>query len=110
MTWVRLDEKATRHPKVAGLTDRAFRRWIEGLCYAGEYLTDGYLPDAFVRQTPKKQRDELLASGLWEQNGNGVYLHDYTDFNRTRDEVEAIRKARREAGKKGNEARWGHPR
>lgn len=107
MSWVKLDERAPRHPKIAGLSDKAFRRWIEALCYAGEYLTDGHLPPSFVNQTPKKNRDELLDAGLWEQNGKGVVIHDYTDFNRTKNEVDAIKKARREAGLKGNETRWG---
>ena len=41
MTWVRLDDAATLHPKLLVLSDGAFRLWINGLALANRTATDG---------------------------------------------------------------------
>lgn len=90
MTWIKLDDKCPRHPKVAGLTDRAFRWWVVALCYASEFLTDGELPPSFVRTVPTKSREELLAAGLWISDG-GLHIHDYLEHQTGRAAVERER-------------------
>lgn len=91
MTWVRLDDKMPRHPKVGALSDAAFRAWVEGLCYSAEYLTDGHLPTVFLRQVKPRTQTELVANGLWEANGNGVHVHDFLDFQPSRTQVTELR-------------------
>jgi hypothetical protein len=93
VTWVRLDDKMPRHPKVGTLSDAAFRAWIEGLCYSAEYLTDGFLPAVFLRAVKPRTKTELVQTGLWEQNGTGVYVHDFLDFQTSKDRVQADRRA-----------------
>jgi hypothetical protein len=39
MTWIKLDDQAVDHPKIASLPDRAFRWWVRGLSYASRFLT-----------------------------------------------------------------------
>ena len=83
MTWIKLEDNAPRHPKVAGLTDRAFRAWVSSLCYASEFLTDGHLPVAFLLTIKRTIQDELMDSGLWAVAENGsVIIHDYLGHQR----------------------------
>lgn len=89
MTWIKLDDKCPRHPKIATLSDRAFRWWVTGLCYASEFLTDGVVPYAFLRTTPKTVQAELRKAGLWRTGDNGdVHIHDYLAHQADRATVE----------------------
>jgi len=105
MTWIKLNDNVPRHPKIAGLSHRAFRFWINGLCYASEFLTDGLLPRAFQDTVPLQAGRELLASGLWIRRDDGqVVIHDYLVHQRSRDQVERERRrntGRRTAGTRG---------
>ena len=86
MTWIKLDDRAPRHPKIDGLSDRAFRWWIKGLCYASEFLTDGDV-SGFCRTVPSKTRVELFACGLWFADGERVMIHDYLEHQSSREYV-----------------------
>ena len=102
MTWVKLDADFPAHPKVVDLSDDAFRAFIGGLCYCNQYLTDGRItPGAIKRIASRKVSAELVAAGLWEQNGNGVMVHDYLEYQFSRSTVEANREAKAQAGRKG---------
>lgn len=95
MTWIKLDDRAPRHPKIAGLSDRGFRWWIHGLCYASEFLTDGALPRAFVSLVPGKIRQELTGAGLWQSEGDALVIHDYLTHQSSRESVERERERNR---------------
>lgn len=93
MPWIKLNDNAPRHPKIAALTDRAFRVWIHGLCYSAEFLTDGHLPDAYVYQIPEKIFDELIEKGLWKFSlTDGVTIHDYLKYQTSKSHIEAERR------------------
>lgn len=87
MAWVKLDDRFPRHPKVLGLSDRAFRVFLESLCYCAEQLTDGELPVSVVKAAPRKAVAELLEAGLLDQEGDVWKVHDYLAYNRTRADV-----------------------
>lgn len=87
MSWLKLDDKAPRHPKVASLTDRAFRWWIQGLCYASEFLTNGLLPPIFWKQVPKQNRAELTDQRLWDWDDPNYQIHDYLSHQSSRETV-----------------------
>lgn len=106
MTWLRLDAAFPEHPKVVGLTDTAFRLEVTAICYSGRYLTDGHLPTAWVPGRLRPAVPALITAGLWTPNDNGWELHDYLDWQQSRAEVEALRKQRSEAGRRGGRARW----
>lgn len=95
MTWIKLDDRAPRHPKIEDLSDRAFRWWIRGLCYASEFLTDGFLPLSFLRKVQGSVVDELAAAGLWKAGAGGADIHDYLEHQASREEVEAERERNR---------------
>jgi hypothetical protein len=96
VTWIKLDDRAPRHPKIAGLSDRAFRWWVQGLCYASEFLTDGRLVGAFWRTVPGKVLQELVDAGLWLFDGVTVTIHDYLAHQTPRDSVERERERNRQ--------------
>ena len=77
MSWIKLNHNAPRHPKVAALSNGAFRVWIESLCYAAEFLTDGHVPWGFLCTVPEEISRELLEFGLWIDTAGVVTIHDY---------------------------------
>jgi hypothetical protein len=101
LTWIKLDDKAPRHPKIAGLSDRAFRWWVRGLCYASEFLTDGLLPFEFTRDIPQKSINELRDRRLWVLGDLGWQIHDYMDHQTARADVEREREKTRD-----RQAKW----
>lgn len=88
MTWIKLEDKAPRHPKVAGLTDKAFRVWVTSMCYASEFLTDGILPPAYLITVKKAVQDELIAARLWDKDGDVTSIHDYLGHQTSKASVE----------------------
>lgn len=87
MTWIKLDDNAVDHPKVASLTDRAFRWWVKGLSYASRLLTDGLLPPTFWKPVPKQTRSELTSAKLWDWDDPNFRIHDYLSHQSSRDAV-----------------------
>jgi len=78
VTWVKLDDHFPDHPKILGLSDAAFRSYVDGLCYCARYLTDGRIAAAPLRKLARpKVVAELQSADLWAQNGDGVIVHDY---------------------------------
>jgi len=96
MTWIKLDDRAPRHPKLASLTDRAFRWWILGLCYASEFLTNGVLHPVFWKRTPPSARKELSTGKLWDWEDPNFVIHDYLEHQTSRESVEKERRRNRE--------------
>lgn len=103
MTWIKLDDRSVRHPKIAGLSDRGFRWWVRSLCYCSEFLTDGRLPAIFLADVPRAVVAELETAGLWVAGT----VHDYLTYQRSRVEVERERdrnRRRRPGGTAGRTA------
>jgi hypothetical protein len=94
MAWTKLDDNFADHPKIAQLSDAAFRAFVAGLCYASRYLTDGVIHEHAAKRTPARVRNELVSAGLWHENDDGnVEIHDYLEWNRDAETVKAERKA-----------------
>lgn len=98
MTWVKLDDGFTDHPKVVGLTDRAFRVHVRALCYCGRFSPGvGHIPVTAFRQLGATSAvvEELLRAGLWEER-DALYIHDFPVYH-----PKADREAKAEAGRIG---------
>lgn len=109
MSWIKLDDGFNEHPKIADLSDRAFRVHVAALCYCGRNLTDGRIPQAVVRTISLGRRQavsELTAAGLWHENGTGYLINDYLDYNPSKAEVEEERERKRAIAKNAATARW----
>lgn len=114
MPWIRIDENAMDHPKFVALSANAWRLWCEGQSYCQKHLTDGVIPRQVLKgfryysPTSLKLLTATLVPGkgpLWEGAGDGVLVHDYLDWNDSR---EIVMKARQEARDRRRRWRDGH--
>lgn len=114
MPWANFDDQYAEHPKNWELSDAGFRLHTAAILYSNRHRTDGDIPASKVRTLVPKYRPaaltELLAEGHWIDMGDFYTIHDFLDWNRSREEVETSRmhlsKVRSEAGKKGARVRW----
>jgi hypothetical protein len=92
VTWIKLDDTLPNNPKILPLSDKAFRLYIEGLCYANQYLTDGFLAQAVINRLDNGNAyQELLNAGLWLEVEAGAQIHDYCEHQTSRKVVEEKR-------------------
>ena len=92
MTWIKLDDTFPNNPKILPLSDKAFRLYIEGLCYANQYLTDGFLAQAVINRLDNGNAyQQMLEAGLWLEVDGGAQIHDYCEHQTTRKTVEEKR-------------------
>lgn len=114
MTWTRLDDAFTDHPKIVAAGPLAGWLHVCALVYCNRLLTDGFIPQGQIRKladvdnAPALVRT-LVEVGLWDQAENGYRIHDFFDYNMTAEEVklkrEEISQKRAEAGRKGGLAK-----
>ncbi len=95
MSWVRIHDGALTHPKIIGLTDKAFRLWVWGLSYAQQHLTDGILITGAVPPRLKRAAEDLVTNHLWDVHDLGFKVHDYLDWNDSREAVISKREGAR---------------
>lgn len=106
--WVRIDENALDHPKIASLPDGAFRLWVQGLAHCQKFLTNGFIDDRAtrgLRAYSPKRRAELLNAQLWDVSELGIQVHDYLAWNDSREHVIAARQHAKERLQKLREKR-----
>ena len=111
MSWVKLDDSLADHPKIVSVSVPARWAYVEALCYAAQYLTDGHVSDGKLKtMVSAKIMNELVCANLWHKVANGINIHDYLDYNPSADEVtkhkQEVSKARSKAGSKGAAKRW----
>ena len=102
MTWVRIDDDLFSHPKFADAWDRepaSLGLWLVSASYSGRHLLDGCVPRRFVSQWFKTTKREhratqaLVSARLWAPNGDGWEIHDWADYNPSRDRILERRRA-----------------
>lgn len=115
---MKLDDGFGEHPKIAQLSDSALALWVTGLAYCNRNLTDGFIPRMvglgqlrYCEGNALPFIKELEEAGLWAAVDGGWQVHDYLEFQPSRDEVRAERlelsEKRAAAGRKGAMKRWG---
>jgi hypothetical protein len=119
--FVRVSVDLPLNPKLAMLDEPAAGwTYVVSLCYCGQSLTDGLFPLRVVLRLAGVDADiakRLVEARLWHEPGHdcprcpqpdpGVYVvHDYLGHQRSADEANSLREARREAGRKGAHTRW----
>lgn len=92
MPWIRLEDHVDEHPKIAAASDGAFRLWVNALAYANRSLSDGFIPAPMIRRLstahkPEKDAAELVKLGLWETVDGGWLIHDFHDYQPSREQV-----------------------
>ena len=107
---VRIVNTMPEHPKVVGLSDKAFRLYIEAICYCSRQESDGHVTDVMMRRmgVPKMIK-ELVDAGLLNKAAGGYEVHDYLKHQRSADEIKSYRESRSDAGALGAHKRWHVP-
>jgi hypothetical protein len=98
VSWVRIDDKAWSHPKLAGLSGNAVRLWLFGLCWCNQQESDGRVPASMLRLfgASTKVAAELVEAGLWLATDGGWEFHDYLNYQPSREQLSAQRNATRD--------------
>jgi len=108
MTWIRVDDHFAGHLKVMALEkDRlaGLGLWHVAASYCARYLTDGYVPMTELKgQAPPKLVAKMVRVGLFEQRNGGFLLHDWLNYNPSRQQVIEEKGKKRAAGRAGGQA------
>ncbi|MBU8819568.1 hypothetical protein [Mycolicibacterium goodii] len=100
MPHFRVDDALHSHPKAQRAGDDAIGMWVRAGSFCMAYLTDGFVPEWWVKQQPKgtAKAKKLVAAGLWhdgaERDGEkGYQFHEFTGPGRqdSREQIEAER-------------------
>ena len=96
MPWVRIDETLPRHPKFLCVGVGGIGLFIVGVCYANEYLTDGFVPLAAVSTVNGEDMtsliETLVTTGVWTHTEHGLQIHDFHQYQPTKKKVLRERK------------------
>ena len=100
------------HPKIEGLSDKAFRALLDLWCYCGRHHNDGIVTERRWKAVPPKIRAELLDRLLADpiDIGGGVVMHDFVGpdgHQRSRKEIDEASEARSEKARNAANSRWG---
>lgn len=107
VTWVHVDDHLHAHPKFKAAWERepaAVGLYLLALSHSGAYLTNGHVDTEFVsswiRSARRRERTvgALVGCGLWTVDGDGWEIHDYLDYNESRDHV--LERRRRKRGER----------
>lgn len=106
MSWVKIDDQFPDHPKVVAAGPLASWMYVCGLSYCARFLTDGFIPAAQIRRLADvdgatQLAETLVRVGLWEHAEGGYQVHDYLEYQPSKEKALATKEARAEAGAKG---------
>ncbi len=132
MVWVRIDDRMPDNPKVAAAGPLALAMQVAALCYSNRELTDGFVPRSVARRLLDWHAEDgdgrvwrigrtsgtvgddvdpqwvialLLNAGIWRETAGGYAIHDFSDYQPSKAEVEDLAAKRSEAGRRGGLAR-----
>lgn len=128
MPWVRFDDQFPIHRKAAGLSDAAFRLHVSAIFWCARNLTDGFvsqedLDDVSARvRTPARFAAECVKRECWHDaryscespkcaapiDMDGWVIHDYLEYQPSRQQVIADRKAAAKRQAKWRESKKGN--
>ena len=102
------------HDKVIGIPERkraeAFGFYCAAVCYCQDNRTDGMIRTAELMRVfpdPRFQRlvDELETAKLLDPVDGGFMVHDYLDWNKSREQIEHEIEHKRSSGRAGGKAK-----
>lgn len=126
MPWFKIDDGFHCHPKVFAAGTPAIGLYVRCGSWAAQQTSDGIVPKAVARMygTTRMIR-ALVDAGMWHEKGhecescpqvdaNSIAIHDYLQFNPSRNTVDSERAAKTERqrrwreGRRANEQVTGH--
>ena len=109
MTWIKLEDSFPDHPKIAALSDRAFRVHISALCYCGKYLTNGVIPAPIANKicvnNGSRIIKRLVEIGLWSRVEGGYEINDYLKYQTSKEQAEMEKETNRLRAARARETR-----
>lgn len=101
-----LTNEYTRHRKIRGLSDKAFRLHVTLVGMCNEDKNNGVIGQHDLDQKGKAAGQELITNQLVEKLKDGRYvLHDYLEHQKSREEIEALKAKKSTAGAIGAHTR-----
>ena len=126
MAWAKLYDEWTDHPKVLAVDPHSKLLWLASISYSNRNLTDGFLPAAQVDRLinwsdlelwdsdgeptsvdPQQLANRLCDADLWEPVEGGYRVHDFLDYQVSKEQVERTKQAAAERQKASRERRNG---
>lgn len=107
--YIRVDVLLPEHPKIDLLSRPARWTLVELWCYCARQRTDGIVTAQRWKTfgTPAERR-QILDAGFADPIELGGYvMHDFTEHQRSRAEIDGLSLSRSESGKRGAAKRWG---
>lgn len=107
MSWGRLDDSLYDHPKVERIPAASrlacVGLWTMAISYSNRHLTDGHVTTERIRKLGGTERlvAALVEAGMFELTADGIQVHDFCEYNETREKVIDRREQMRELGKLG---------
>lgn len=109
ITWFKVDDGLPTHHKVLSIPRGRRRReavgsWTLAGAWCSGNKTEGRIPKPALvdLDIPQKVADDLVAAGLWRDEGLHYQMHDFLDYNPT---AEQVTKARTDAAERQRRAR-----
>jgi hypothetical protein len=94
MPWFKVDDTLSLHPKVLAAGNAAIGLWVRAGSWSMQQLTDGFVPKHIARTLGSStEARRLVESGLWVEVDGGFQFHEWTDVQRTKEQVKADRHA-----------------
>lgn len=96
MSWARLDDACTDHLKLRRAGTAGLALWTASIVWCSRHLTDGFIPTDMLHDIWRPVGESfdadsacarLVATGLWDEVEGGWRVHDYLDYNPSREEV-----------------------
>lgn len=110
MSWFPVDDAFHSHPKARRAGMEAVGLWVVSGSFCMAYLTDGFVPEWFVKEKPRglALARKLVHAGLWRTGVNGDekgwWFHDWKP-ECTKEHVEEARKQARIRKQKSRESK-----
>ena len=111
--WIRLLNGVLDDERVGGHGPDHFALWVAGLTFCNRNLTNGLIPKVKLAgiagniplRAPAKVAASLVNTGAWIDEGTHWRVHNYLEYQSSREEVEGFRKANAErmSGKRSRE-------
>lgn len=98
MGWVRVSDDFYDHGAHAPLQLAEWGLWLWSLAWANRNLTDGVVPKAVVKRMDPDglASAALIDAGRWHDKDDEVVIHDYLEFQPSKEQITAKREKERE--------------
>lgn len=111
MTWGKIDDQLSFHPKAVQAGNEALGMWVRAMSYSCQMLTGGFIAkDMATALGGVKVAQRLVDARLWHVVDGGYQFHDWDEYQPCAETEKAkrakLKAERSQAGKAGAKARW----